>query len=461
MGTVEAVASISDSAGNLLFYSNGQRVWNRLHEVMPNGDSIIGFPLLTPAYAAWIDSFGNSSSNGVVIVPMPGSTHSYYLFSVCNDVFDFSLNNALLYSVIDINADGGLGDMILKNVFLDSVQRKFDENVAACRHGNGRDWWIVTHEADTNNFVVWLVTPFGVNGPWIQSVGSKSAYSGEMCFNPAGDRIGLNVGYGLEVLDFDRCSGLFSNPVTLRPVEYVSPWQMGFYGCAFSPNGLVFYAASWDSLLAFEFDTNGDLQNESLIWINPFHNDYFNVDSSHTIGQLQLGFDGRIYFGLPFTWQIPFTEDGYTDYLFAVVNANNISVAYVQDSAIYLGTAAWLSLPNSPNYNLVALSESSCDTLQTIVNAGNLINAIRVYPNPAYDALQIESSLPVESKVITDAVGKQVSFTPSRLNLIDISGLTPGIYIVSHHQVESLPAAVCQDVIALVELNQHPVDKIS
>ncbi len=38
--TYEACASISNSAGNLLFYTNGQDVWNRDNEIMPNGDSL-------------------------------------------------------------------------------------------------------------------------------------------------------------------------------------------------------------------------------------------------------------------------------------------------------------------------------------------------------------------------------------------------------------------------------------
>lgn len=40
MESFEACASISDSAGNLLFYTNGEKVWNKNHEVMPNGEGL-------------------------------------------------------------------------------------------------------------------------------------------------------------------------------------------------------------------------------------------------------------------------------------------------------------------------------------------------------------------------------------------------------------------------------------
>src|SRR5689334_5901046 len=40
MHSVEGSASISDSTGNLLFYTNGHRVWNKLNQPMPHGDTL-------------------------------------------------------------------------------------------------------------------------------------------------------------------------------------------------------------------------------------------------------------------------------------------------------------------------------------------------------------------------------------------------------------------------------------
>src|SRR4051794_39753851 len=37
MYTHGGVTTISDAFGNLLFYTNGQEVWNRQHEIMLNG----------------------------------------------------------------------------------------------------------------------------------------------------------------------------------------------------------------------------------------------------------------------------------------------------------------------------------------------------------------------------------------------------------------------------------------
>ena len=42
MAVTRANVSVSDSLSNLLFYSDGQTVWNRNHQTMPNGTGLHG-----------------------------------------------------------------------------------------------------------------------------------------------------------------------------------------------------------------------------------------------------------------------------------------------------------------------------------------------------------------------------------------------------------------------------------
>jgi len=57
--TAEGCATISDRHGNLLFYTDGMKVYNRNHQEMPNGNGLTGH---------------NSSAQSGVIIPKPGST---------------------------------------------------------------------------------------------------------------------------------------------------------------------------------------------------------------------------------------------------------------------------------------------------------------------------------------------------------------------------------------------------
>lgn len=87
--------SMSDSAGNLLFYvANitsywGGNVYNSNHQIMQNGDSIVCL--------GWYHEF--------VTIPYPGNSSMYYLFSIEGTS---TLLKGLWYSVIDMSLNGGL-----------------------------------------------------------------------------------------------------------------------------------------------------------------------------------------------------------------------------------------------------------------------------------------------------------------------------------------------------------------
>ena len=51
--------TMSDTAGNLLFYSDRWSVWNRNHQIMPNGTGLI--------------KFGTNSFSHALCVPQPGN----------------------------------------------------------------------------------------------------------------------------------------------------------------------------------------------------------------------------------------------------------------------------------------------------------------------------------------------------------------------------------------------------
>src|SRR5688572_24124712 len=57
MNTNEGTISVSDSTGNLLFYSDGKTIWNRNHVPMQNGTSLMG---------------NKSATQSVLAVPKPG-----------------------------------------------------------------------------------------------------------------------------------------------------------------------------------------------------------------------------------------------------------------------------------------------------------------------------------------------------------------------------------------------------
>ena len=101
-------AQLADSAGNILFYSNGIYVANSLNDTMLNGDS------LNPSDYTFAHSvYGLYLPQGELVIPMPGDGSKYYLFhETSDDRFRTYATYYLYYSIIDMTLDGGLGGVI-------------------------------------------------------------------------------------------------------------------------------------------------------------------------------------------------------------------------------------------------------------------------------------------------------------------------------------------------------------
>jgi len=246
----EGGASIADENGKLLFYTNGNQVWNRDHKQMPNG-----FLLL-----------GSVSSSQCLIVPKPDSKDTYYIFTAAPD----SHTAGVRYSEVDMSKDNGLGDVVVKNVLLHSPSC---EKVAGVLHCNKTDVWVMTHDYKSDQFRAFLVTSQGVNmNPVISKCGLYvegtwgDAANGQLKFSPAGNKLAAAY-YGnkntqkcmnkFEVYDFDRSTGIVSNALTLPQIQN----DQGAYGVEFSPDGSKLYCSVWWPGKIFQFNMKaGSLQ---------------------------------------------------------------------------------------------------------------------------------------------------------------------------------------------------------
>ena len=141
MGSSEGSASIAGPGGNLLFYTNGNTVWNANHVAMLNGSGLFGSSI---------------SCQSAVIVRQPGSANLYYVFTMRNWTDG---GNGAHYSIVDMSLAAGLGDVTTKNQLIYGNTR---ESLTAVCHANGTDYWIVIHDMFTNEFHSYLLTATGL-----------------------------------------------------------------------------------------------------------------------------------------------------------------------------------------------------------------------------------------------------------------------------------------------------------
>lgn len=280
--SVASAATISDyTTGSLLMYSNSETIYNKLHNIMPNGSGIMG-------------------CGGALIIRKPCNANHYYHFTV--DCIGNSLTDGLRYSIVDITLAGGNGDVISgsKNISLWGI--KVVEKLTATKHANGRDYWVVVHEWDSNTFLSFLLDSAGISTtPVISSIGAvhssggPSTFGGEgignMCISPDGSRLALVAGFGMmcniEIFDFDNATGVVSNLISL-------PCNVNDYGVAISPDNSKLYTTTWNSPLSGKI-YQYDLTSGVPATINASETIISNGSPSQAFGALQYGKDGKLY----------------------------------------------------------------------------------------------------------------------------------------------------------------------
>ncbi|MEO6167711.1 MAG: T9SS type A sorting domain-containing protein [Chitinophagales bacterium] len=274
MSAFEGCAAISDkTTGEILIYTNGINVWNANHQVMANGTGLTADP---------------SSAQAAVVVPDPGNSDNYYIFTAGE--FFSGGSDGYRYSIVDISLNGGLGAVTaVKNELLYGPAC---EKLTVVKNSAGTGYWIATHEFTGNNFVCFELTASGISAPVVSAVGtSYSSYNpiGCMKLSPDGTRL-ATVLSGLdeaEVYDFNATTGELSNAVNLGVVTNNVPYV---YGIAFSPNGKILYVDEENNTGLFQFNldagTTADIIASKTV---------VGTTTTSALQTMQLGPDGRLY----------------------------------------------------------------------------------------------------------------------------------------------------------------------
>jgi gliding motility-associated-like protein len=302
-------ASISDSLGNLLFYQIGSKIYNRIHDVMPNEDD-------------WMFI----SENGSIIIPNPGNPMQYYLFGASTFFPTLGVDSGTGYSLIDMTLDGGLGDAVPGQRMV-QLADSMAGGICATPHANGRDFWVVTYRCSTPDFYCFLVNDTGVvTEPVISpaaSFASANSCSGTLRFSHDGSMLAASYIGSTRLYQFDNSTGIVSNELVIGPTE-VS------VGLEFSSDDTKLYGGwprQWDVSVYDE----ATIQASMVDLAQP----------PTALYGLQMGMDGKIY-GNNYD---PVASASY--YVGAINNPNASGVnCNYEDSVVYLlGRDGGLSMP--------------------------------------------------------------------------------------------------------------------
>lgn len=272
LNTSEGCATMSNSQGKLLFYTDGITVWDRTHAITPNGVMLKGDP---------------SSTQSALIILKPGSDSLYYVLTVDRQGGPLGIK----YSMFDITLNSGFGDIDVTEKNVSLVNSSVCEKLTAVRHANGHDFWIITHLYDSDYIYAYLLTESGINSTPVKSRTGHNIprdiaglYTiGYMKLSPNGSKIAYaNTYLGTFCIgDFDNNTGVVSNvwSVSMNDV----------YGVEFSPNSNFLYVSSYSDKIIMQYDCRETTRTG-------FINSGFQIAKfSYGYSALQLGPDQKIY----------------------------------------------------------------------------------------------------------------------------------------------------------------------
>ncbi|MDX2133607.1 MAG: PKD domain-containing protein [Saprospiraceae bacterium] len=343
-------AALSDSSGNLLLYTNGVDIGNAAWDTLQDGWALNNDG---PGRSRW--------PQFAVCLPKPGDPSRVMVFYGDYEIFQKTVSSPIWYTSlnlyaaeVDMDLDNGLGGVVARDIKVieDTLSNgKF----TACKHANGRDWWILTQKINSNRIYRVLLDPGGLHSYGAQTIDTAFETGlGQACFSPDGSKYFTLEGLDLDtvspktnivnIFDFDRCTGLLSNQ------KQLFDQFGGFGGMAISPNSRYLYLSQSDR--AYQYD----------LWAA-------DIAASKTLVMVYDGFED--------TWPTYsfFLQRMPDDKLYActIKQSKYLHVIHYPDEpgaacqfeqhGIQLPTRNSNSVPNFPYFRLGPLDGSPCDTL--------------------------------------------------------------------------------------------------
>jgi len=401
-----------------LYTNNGNDISNWKHELMENGEGLSNEG----------NCSGQFTTQGILALPFPEQENQYILLSTTIDAIEITpdvfviIMDELFYNKIDMTANKGEGKLTVKQELLTDDTIASTGNLTACKHANGRDWWVLAFKANSKEYYRYLFTPNGIESIDLLEVDLPVISGlGQAVFSPDGAKcaqinsISTDDGAYIDIFDFDRCTGVLSNQVQLWYAENAPS-----NGLAFSPNSRFLYASYYEYIFQYDMWMNDYEASKDTVAIHDGFAENGFLSTRFFLAQLAP--NNKIYITTP--------SDGH--FLHVIHHPDEKGMACnVEQRGLEWPTWKNISLPNFPHYRLGALEGSPCDSLSVAVNQFIEEKEIKIFPNPTIGNIHIKGKGPYDLELIT-SVGQTILYKKQNYDdsQLDIQNFPKGIYFL-------------------------------
>ena len=425
---------------NVFYMNNGWVVINGRGEIIVE-------KLLSPDFEAYnTNNYRTCPTNntGLILSVKFDNTKRIFLFYAepSNGNIPYVDKTASYAELNPYNMDSAEAVISRDNILLKDADSTTAGNFSACRHANGRDWWVIKPGWQSNKFYRGVLNPDGITmEPFYvdlvpEEINNTFLYSNFSLDGSKYYTYASGSHRNLTLYDFDRCEGILYNPVIIEfdsifynennlTIVFFSPDaskvyfnRPGFYNPISEisvPGGLYQYDIATNSMnFVFEYSqARGLMVSPNGKWIL-----YDGYEEDTTTS---LGF--RLYLSVMYEPNKPVLECNLQENQFEIDNVFNFETPQ-----------------NWANYRLGPIDGSVCDSLglDAPIDTGLEIlfkEQVKVFPNPTNSVFNIalQNKAPRSLRVF-DMLGKEVyiAFTNAKeaqINLKDLN-LSNGIYLL-------------------------------
>lgn len=234
-GTGGSSVATDPANANLLFYTDGNSVFDVTHTVMPNGTGL---------------NANASGNQPTAVCAVPGQARKYFIFT---NSASFTTGGTISYSIVDMDLFGTasfpsppFGDLESKNTAVPGLASRA-EGMIVVPHNNRTDFWLITQQVNSTAFSATLINAASYTGTFTTITSTAAALPttvAHLAYQPTLQKLAVSpqdVSTDAIILNFNDASGIITFDQTILNSGVTASNSQSIYDIEWSNTGRFLY----------------------------------------------------------------------------------------------------------------------------------------------------------------------------------------------------------------------------